>query len=226
MFGGSLGDVLLLAVGVALSPIPIIACILVLFSPRARVNGPAYLLGCAIGMAATTTGAYLLSDASGTADGPAGGPTAGDALLLLLGVGCIGLGVRQWRSRPRAGETPVEPAWMRTIESATPVRALGLGIVLTALNPKNVLLAVAGGIAIERAVVAGGSAVVLLALFVAISCSTIAVAVGYLLVGGDGARKTLEGWRAWMTAHSSAVMTVLFIAIGAKLVGSGLDGFL
>jgi hypothetical protein len=38
--------------------------------------------------------------------------------------------------------------------------------------------------------------------------------------------KTLDGWRTWLAANNAAVMAVLFIVIGAKLVGSGLDAFL
>lgn len=38
MIDGALGDLLPLALGVAISPILIIACILILFSPSARVN--------------------------------------------------------------------------------------------------------------------------------------------------------------------------------------------
>ena len=41
----AIGQVLSLGVGVALSPVPIIAVVLMLGTPRARVNGPAFLLG-------------------------------------------------------------------------------------------------------------------------------------------------------------------------------------
>ena len=63
-------------------------------------------------------------------------------------------------------------------------------------------------------------------LFVILASLSIAVPVVYVLVGGDGAKRTLEGWRTWLEAHNAAVMAVLFIVIGAKLVGSGLDAIL
>ena len=43
--GSGISEVLPFAIGVAISPIPIIAVILMLFSNRAKVNGPAFLLG-------------------------------------------------------------------------------------------------------------------------------------------------------------------------------------
>ena len=43
--GPVIGDFLPAAIGVAISPIPIIAVILMLLTPRARTNGPAFLVG-------------------------------------------------------------------------------------------------------------------------------------------------------------------------------------
>ncbi len=49
--GDAVGQVLPMAVGVALSPVPIIALILMLVTPRARVNGPAFVVGWLLGLA-------------------------------------------------------------------------------------------------------------------------------------------------------------------------------
>jgi len=43
--GSVIGDILAQAIGVAISPLPIIAVILMLFGKRARSNGPAFMLG-------------------------------------------------------------------------------------------------------------------------------------------------------------------------------------
>ena len=45
MIGQGISEVMVFAVGVAISPLPIIAVVLVLFSDRARVNAPVFLLG-------------------------------------------------------------------------------------------------------------------------------------------------------------------------------------
>jgi Sap, sulfolipid-1-addressing protein len=225
MLGGSLGDLLPLAVGIAISPIPIIACILMLFSAKARVNGPAFLVGWVLGVAAVTSLVIALSSSTGATESNTG-PSTGDAIILLLGIGAVALGVRQWRTRPKPGEEAKMPAWMAAVDAFTPVRAFGFGVLLSALNPKNLGLAAAAGVIIDGAVAAGGNAVSMVVMFVVIASLSIAVPVLYLLVGGQGARHTLEGWRTWLAANNAAVMAVLFIVIGAKLVGSGLDAFL
>ena len=54
--------VLTFAVGVAISPVPIIALTLMLFSRRARVNGSAFLLGWVLAVALVSGVAYTLAD--------------------------------------------------------------------------------------------------------------------------------------------------------------------
>ena len=46
------------------SPVPIIAVILMLFSQRAGVNGPMFLLGWVVALGAVSAVVYALSDAS------------------------------------------------------------------------------------------------------------------------------------------------------------------
>ena len=118
------------------------------------------------------------------------------------------------------------PTWMAAINDFTPVKALGFGFALSALNPKNLGLALAAGLVIDKAIVNGGSEAALVTLFTILASLTIVVPVVYVLVGGEGAKRTLEGWRTWLAANNAAVMAVLFLVIGAKLVGSGLDGIL
>jgi Sap, sulfolipid-1-addressing protein len=51
VIGAAIGQILPLAVGVALSPVPIIAVALMLMSQRARLNGPLFVIGWLIGLA-------------------------------------------------------------------------------------------------------------------------------------------------------------------------------
>ena len=53
-----IGEILTYAVGVAISPVPIIAVILMLFSTRARVNGPMFLAGWVVALGVVSAVAY------------------------------------------------------------------------------------------------------------------------------------------------------------------------
>jgi hypothetical protein len=63
----AIGAILPLALGVAISPIPIIAVILMLLSPKARTNGPAFVLGWVSGLAAVSIAVSALSGKAGWA---------------------------------------------------------------------------------------------------------------------------------------------------------------
>jgi threonine/homoserine/homoserine lactone efflux protein len=110
--GAAIGDVLGLAAGVAVSPLPIVAMILVLATPRGRVNGIVFGLGWVLGLA--VLGAVVLALA-GPADASDGGEPAAWTgwLKLLLGVLALLLAVRQWRGRPAPGSEPQMPSGWR-----------------------------------------------------------------------------------------------------------------
>jgi Sap, sulfolipid-1-addressing protein len=74
MLGEAIGDLLPAAVGVALSPVPIVAVILMLGTPRARTNGPAFAAGWVAGL--VTVGVTGLS---------AGGDAVGLAVFVVIG---------------------------------------------------------------------------------------------------------------------------------------------
>ena len=113
-----IAEVLSYAVGVAISPVPIIAVILMLFSGRAKVNGPTFLLGWALGLTLVSAVAYLAGDA-------ASGSTESDGISwseILFGVLLLLLAARTWRHRPAPGVEPARPKWMAGIDSFSPAR--------------------------------------------------------------------------------------------------------
>jgi threonine/homoserine/homoserine lactone efflux protein len=219
--GAAIGDVLGLAAGVAVSPLPIVAMILVLATPRGRVNGIVFGLGWVLGLA--VLGAVVLALA-GPADASDGGEPAAWTgwLKLLLGVLALLLAVRQWRGRPAPGSEPQMPRWMASIDRLKPGGALGLGALLSAVNPKNGGLTIAAAATIAGTGLAGGEQAVVLAVFVLIGSAGVLAPLVVYLVAGEGAARTLDSWKAWAATHNAAVMAVLFLVFGFKLVGDGL----
>jgi len=145
----AIGAVLPLAIGVAISPITIFAVILMLFSARARQNGPAFLAGW-VG-ALTVVGSIVLVLAEAGRVGSDGSSSNLAAMLkALLGVLFLMLAVRQWRTRPAEGEQAPMPKWMAAIDSFTTGRSLGLAALLAGVNPKNLALTVGAGLAIAQ----------------------------------------------------------------------------
>ena len=95
----AIGELLPSAVGVALSPVPIIAVILMLGTPRAKSNGPAFAVGWVLGLAIVSVFVVLL--ASGSDDPDSGGSTAVDWIKLLIGLLFLVMAFGQWRNKGR-----------------------------------------------------------------------------------------------------------------------------
>src|SRR3954454_11984717 len=125
--GEGIGDVLPSALGVAISPVPIIAVILMLLAPHARAASVAYLLGWVVGITLVVVVVTLVVDPVDSSE-PDDPSSFSAVLKLVLGVLFLLLAARSWRHRPRAGQDPVMPSWMGAIASVTPVKALGLGL--------------------------------------------------------------------------------------------------
>jgi hypothetical protein len=219
--GQGISEVLPFAIGIAISPIPIIAVILILFSNRAKVNGPAFLAGWVIGLTLAATVVYLLSQAGdvGTDSGSSDSVSWGK---IVLGVVLLGMARRNWAKRPKPGETPALPKWMATVETIAPSRAFGLAVLLSVVNPKNLILAVGAAAGLGQLDLSTTDAVVSLAVFVAVASISVAFAVVYEFVGGAKARATLDDMKTWMTEHNNAVMAVLFLVFGVVLISKGL----
>jgi threonine/homoserine/homoserine lactone efflux protein len=220
----AIGQVLSLAVGVAISPVPIIAVVLMLATPRGRVNGPAFLGGWLVGLAVVGTIVLLVSNGVDATDSDATPATWVSWLKIVLGVLLVLVAVKQWRGRPRAGDEAALPKWMQAIDTFTPARAAAMGLALSAINPKNLLLTVGAAAAIAQADVSTADSAVALAVFVVIGTLGPAAPVLISLFMGSKARDILDELKVWMGMHNAAIMAVLCLVIGAKLAGDGISG--
>jgi threonine/homoserine/homoserine lactone efflux protein len=221
--GSAIGDVLPLAIGVAISPVPIIAMVLILTSQRARSNGLAFLLGWVVGLFGVGLVVLFVADASSAADDSGEPATWVGWLLLALGVVLVALAIRQWRSRPGTGEEPPEPGWMTAIDQFTAIRSTLVGFVLAALNPKNTTLTIAAAAAIAAAGLSTGESVIVVAVFVLIGSIGLLIPLVIYFAMGDRAPQLLGELQHWMAIHNAAIMAVLFVVIGAKLIGNGIS---
>jgi threonine/homoserine/homoserine lactone efflux protein len=218
----AIGQMLPAAVGVAVSPLPIVAVVLMLVSRRGRANGPAFVVGWIAGLA--IVGAIVLAVASG-ADASDGGQPATwvRVLKLVLGALLLLVGVKQWRGRPRDASQASTPKWMSSLDTFNPVKAGGAGALLSGLNPKNTLLAIGGAAAIAGTGIETSQQIVAYALFVVIATLGVGTPVALALVMGDRSRKLLDEIKNWMAANNTVIMAVLLLLLGVKLIGDGVS---
>lgn len=220
-----IGQVLPEAVGIALSPIPIIGLILMLLSKNARKNSLMFMIGWLGGLAVVAVIVLVLVNAGKVTAGESATQTGVQWGQLLLGIALLFLALRQWRSRPKPGQEATMPKWMATVDSVQPGRALLLGALLSGVNPKNLLLNVAAAGIIAAAATTTVETAVATIVFILIASITIIGPVLYVQIAGERAEKGLNELKSWLTQHNAAIMTVLLLIIGVKLIGSGLGAF-
>ena len=99
-----IGEILPLAIGVAVSPIPIVATILMLFSKRAGSASSGFLIGWILGIVVASQAIFVAL--AGTLQ--TGGEPSAAASWIKIGLGVLLLlvGVRQWRGRGGQHDTP------------------------------------------------------------------------------------------------------------------------
>ena len=219
--GSVIGEILPLALGIAISPIPIIAAILMLLSPKAKAVSVGFLVGWVVGIIAAVAVFTLLSGLIPEEDPEASKPIAG-TIKILLGAGLLVLAVRQWRSRPKPGEKAALPKWMAAIDTVTTGRATFLGFLLAAANPKNLLMAIAAGLVIGAGGLTRAEESLAIAIFLLIAASTVAIPVIAYLIASKRMTAPLESLRDWLVQNNPTLMTVHLLVLGVEVIGNGI----
>jgi threonine/homoserine/homoserine lactone efflux protein len=219
--GSTIGDILPLALGVALSPLPIVAVILMLFTKNARKTSLGFLVGWFLGVTVVAVAVVFIAN-------PAQQATGGEESLLYaivhiaLGLLLLVAAYRDWKKRPKPGEEVAVPKWMASIDSFTVGKALGMGALLSGVNPKNLALILSAGVTIAAAGLDATQTIVVLVIFIFIACVSVAAPVVVYLVLGDKATPVLNSWKAWLTYNNATVMMVLFLVFGVVVLSKGL----
>ncbi len=220
--GSVIGDILPFATGVAISPVPIIAVIVMLFSARAGTNGPAFLGGWVVGLLTVSIIVLAVSGATGASSST---PPIWVALVkMVLGALLLLLGWEKLSTRPPAGTAAPIPKWLQAVDQMTPGKAFGMGALLSGVNPKNLILAVAAALVIAQAQLTVTDAGVAVLLFVIIGSASIALPVLYYRLGSAPAKARLTQAKGWLGENNSTVMAVLLLILGVVLIGKGIGG--
>jgi len=219
------GDILPLAIGVLISPVPIVAVILMLLSKRAKSNSLSFVFGWVIGLAVVGSIALLIG---GTQDlSPGTEPSLETSVIrLVLGLILLFGAYRRWTRRRKPSQQPEMPHWIQFVDSFKPMRAFGLALLLSAVNPKNLALTLAAALAIAQSALGSFGSAIALALFVIVASISVAAPVVLYLVLGERAARTLGEWKEWLTDNNATLMFVLLLVFGVILIAEGINGFI
>jgi hypothetical protein len=214
-----LADLLTIGVAVAISPLSIVAVILMATSGKGRTNGTAFILGCYT-FAIVFVGVLVLIGRSAGAEEPDSGPHVTiDVIEIVLGLGLLALAVRQWLHR----SSTEPPKWMAKLDGLTLGGAFVVGILISGpLSPKDLPLLVAAGGRISQAALPVEQIVAIVLIFGLFGVTAVAVPWIISVISPSKVEVRLSRMRTWLVANHAVIMTVLFVILGFKLMGAGI----
>lgn len=225
--GDAIGRMLASAVGIAISPLPVVALIMMLSSsgPRRRTSVAAFAAGWSAALAVVVAAAILTASAV-----PHHGPHPRWArwAWLTLGLLLLLLAAWRWHDRPRTGHLHPPPSWMRTIARASPARSAPRAAALLLGDPKNLALAIGGGLAVGTATATGEGRAVAAVLMVLVGSLPLLLSCATDLLRRPLANprppRPFAEWRAWLAAHGSAVTLVTLLLLATQYLGEAISG--
>lgn len=216
--GQAIGEVLVFGVGVALSPLATVALVVMLVSPSGARPGWAFAAGWVLSLGVVSTVVLLVADG---ADASTNGAPATwvSVIKIVVGLLLVLFGMRRWRGRTDRETEPATPGWMRHLHNVTVARATGLAAAFNVVKPKNLLLTIAGMVAVAQVGANPAGQATAVCAFVLLGTVGLGIPLAIHVMMGERGRDLLTELRDWMVRENAAIIAVLSLVIAAKLLG-------
>ncbi len=212
----TISSVIVPAIGILVSPIPLVGLILIMFSDRARINSIAFLIGWIFG----NLGVFLIAMFFiGDNITDVGDPSKVKSLIdILLGIILVGFGIFEFTKRPKKNEKVNPPKWLDKVDKFHIPEAFGLAVLMSAANPEDMLFALTAGVSVGYHATSITQAITGAIVFILIACSTVYIPTLIYLVAGSRLHGLLEKARVFLIKYNSIIMAILFVGIGIMVI--------
>ncbi|MFE9480520.1 GAP family protein [Streptomyces spororaveus] len=208
-------DLMLIALAIALYPLPMMAFILVVSSPRGVWKGLAFLLAWLANLVAVI--AIVLALTGGQPPAPRSPPgVAAIALKLAIGVGLVVYGVRRYRRRkvkaardatPKPSHVDVGSVWA----------AAGLAVLIQPWG-----MVAAGATTVIEADTSHATTFIALLGFCLLASSGLLAAELYMVFAPEAAQARLLRMRTWMEGHKDEAIVFVCLLLGLWLTAQSI----
>jgi hypothetical protein len=210
------GSLLAIAIAMALSSVPITATIVILLSPQRRRSSLPFLAGWVL-----TLGVVPLAAAAGILAMPLSRRERSQfeaATEIAVGAALVIGAILTWRrSQTRA---PISGRRLERLGSYGPAASFGIAF-LMGLRPKALLLGIAAGLALGAQSPTSPRTGLALALYVAVSASTVAVPIVCTLASPHTMEPRLVTWRERLSRNGLRITASVMMVIGLTLAALG-----
>lgn len=207
-------QLLIPGVGVALSPLPILAMLLVLGGRRPVLHGAAFWIAWTIGVAAPAIAFVVVAERSHAIDDEHAAIAVAEVAIGVIFLAAalrlvFGRGPKRLDSAPR---------WLDALDRSGPLRSGALALVLSSGNPKNLALILVAAVAIVQ----DGRFALGIAVFVGLAVSTVSLLlVGYTAFPGRS-RSMLTRLRGAIARNDRSIAMLGGLLVGAFFLADGM----
>ena len=200
-----------IALGVAASPMTILALMILLMTPRALPNAYSFLLGWFIGLF-LVGGLVLISPGLNEyTSGPT--PVSG---WIRIGLGSLFFLISLIISKdlPKRGQVTAPPRWMEKVDTYGPFQAMNVGLFLSILNLKNAAMVASGAVVIAAGGLSFLQEVVLLIIFCFIASLGVLFPVVVYLLFRSVVEAVFAKMKIWLQRYSTMILMLVLIVFG------------
>jgi threonine/homoserine/homoserine lactone efflux protein len=202
------------AVGVALSPLPILGMLLVLGGRRPVVQGAAFWAAWTFGVTGPTVAFVIVAERSDAINDEHGAIALAE---IVIGVVFLALAARlALGRRPDPSDDP--PPWLDMLDRSGPLRAAVLALILSSGNPKNLALMLAAAVAIAQ----DGQLAFGATGFVVLAVSTVSLLLAGYTAFPDRSRPALARLRGAVARNDRRIATLVGVVVGAFFLADGM----
>jgi len=209
-----LGQTLPYALGILLSPLPVIPALFMLLGPRPRQSSIGYAVGWCCGVAFFTEIFVLISVFITNIEST---PRWLSWALIPLGIALLLLAIKRWSERHKPQPLP---GWMSALETAPPAKAFGLGFLLTIVSSPVFLIG--AGLTIGTASQAAAKDALDVLTFTVIASGLVILPVVLYLIAGKSVTSALLASKQWLERNYATVSTIILFVFGVLILMKGI----
>ncbi len=216
-------DLLPFILGSAIVPVQIIILLIFLKNPKNGLQkGFLFLTGITITRLLQGILFGLILDMGASADKTSGNGPVVSTLLLVLGILLLISAYKKIKKEEDPEDEP--PKWMGTINSATNVKALILGLELPLISPKMWVFILSAISTISLAQLGQPKSFYTFIIFILLAQSLLILTIGVRLLLPKRSISLLTSASSWLANNNRIIMILISLIFGAFFLYQGLTG--
>lgn len=202
-------DLLLIALAIALDPLPLTAFILLLTTTRGARTGAGFVIGWLVSLGGVVALTLVLTGGQPVRAGTVPSE-AGLAVRAAIGVGLLAFA---WSRHRASGRPQKQPAWMARLDQ---VGVPSAAVLACLLQPWGLIAA--GCATVMQADLDKASSTAAIVGFCLVAAASYVLMEAYVVIAPEASRWRLENLRKWLDAHRDPAVVALSLALGILLI--------